>query len=116
MDRILISEPSKMLVPRYYEYLPKKVHDTRNAVCTKFVTDYVDTNPGLEIENVTVKFILMRCNFAMEHRGDVEDHTYYTHGMELNEIDLESSITVNEGETLVLTPALNLKEMSMEGR
>ena len=27
MERILISEPSKMLVPRYYEYLPKKIHD-----------------------------------------------------------------------------------------
>ena len=67
-----------MLVPRYYEYLPKKVHDTRNAVCTKLFTDYASANPGLEIENVTVKFILMRCNFAMEHRGDVEDHTYYT--------------------------------------
>ena len=58
----------------------------------------------------------MRCNFAMEHRGDVEDHTWYTHGMELNEVDLESSIKVNEGEALVLTPALTLKEMSIEGR
>ena len=34
MDRILISEPSKMAITRYYEYLPKKIHDTRNAVCT----------------------------------------------------------------------------------
>ena len=33
MDRVLISEPSKMVVPRYYEYLPKKIHDTRNEVC-----------------------------------------------------------------------------------
>ena len=92
MDRILISEPAKMPITRYYEYLPKKVHDTRNAVCTQFVTDYVGNNAGLEREHVTVKFVLMRCNFAMEHRGDVEDHTYHTHGMELNEIDLESSI------------------------
>lgn len=75
MDRVLISEPSKMIVPRYYEYLPKKVHETRTAVCTQFVTDYVNDNPGLEAKYVTVKYILLRCNLAMDHRGDVEDHT-----------------------------------------
>ena len=113
MDRILISEPSKMIVPRYYEYLPKKVHDIRNAVCTKFVTDYVGNNPGLEAKYVTIKFILMRCNLAMDHRGDVEDHTYYTHGMDINEVDLESTIKVTEAEALVLTPALTFKELSL---
>ena len=116
MDRVLISEPSKMSVPRYYEYLPKKIHDTRNEVCQQFVTDHINDHPALKLENVTVKFILMRCNLALDHRGDVEEHTNYTHGVDINEIDLESSIVVNEGETLVLTPALNLKEMSLEGR
>ena len=28
MDRIMISGPSKMKVPRYYEYFPKNIHDT----------------------------------------------------------------------------------------
>ena len=40
----------------------------------------------------------------------------HTHGVDLNELDIEASIVVHEGETLVLTPALNLKEMSLEGR
>merc|ERR1712030_5770 len=51
-----------------------------------------------------------------DHRGDVEDHTYNTHEIDINEIDLESSIKVNEGETLVLTASLNFKELSLEGR
>ena len=38
MDRVLISEPSRMPVPRFYEYLPKKIHDKRNEECEKFVT------------------------------------------------------------------------------
>lgn len=36
--------------------------------------------------------------------------------MDINEIDLESTIKVNEGETLVLTPAMTFKELSLEGR
>ena len=60
MDRILISEPAKMPVPRYYEYLPKKIHDTRIAECTQFVTEKVSANPGLRLEYVTIKFILIR--------------------------------------------------------
>ena len=116
MDRVLISEPSKMVLPRYYEYLPKKIHDTRNEVCAKYVADHIGDNPGLEAKYVTIKFILLRCNLAMDHRGDVEDHTYNTHGIDINEIDLESSIKVNEGEVLVLTASLNFKELSLEGR
>ena len=52
----------------------------------------------------------------MDHRGDVEDHTWNTHGVDINEIDLESTIKVNEGEALVLTSAMTFKELSLEGR
>ena len=71
MERVLISEPSKMIVPRYYEYLPKIVHDTKIAVCEKFVRDNVTANPGLETQHITVKFILLRCNLALDMRGDI---------------------------------------------
>jgi hypothetical protein len=116
MDRVLISEPSRMPVPRFYEYLPKNVHDIRNEECEKFVTEFVGANDGLERKYVTIKVILMRCNFAMNHRGDVEDHTFYTHGVDINELTVESIIKVNEAEALVLTPALNFKDLSQEGR
>ena len=52
----------------------------------------------------------------MNHRGDVEDHTFYTHGVDINELTVESIIKVNEAEALVLTPALNFKDLSQEGR
>ena len=52
----------------------------------------------------------------MDHRGDVEEHTWNTHGVDISEIDLEATIQVNEGETLVLTASLNFKELSLEGR
>ena len=110
MDRVLISEPSRMPVPRFYEYLPKSVLDLRNEECDKFVTEFVGANDGLERKYVTIKFVLMRCNFAMNHRGDVEDHTFYTHGIDINELTVESIIKVNEAEALVLTPALNFKD------
>ena len=82
----------------------------------KFAADNLADNPGLEPRNVTVKFILLRCNLAMDHRGDVEEHTWNTHGVDISEIDLEATIQVNEGETLVLTASLNFKELSLEGR
>ena len=89
MDRILISEPSKMPVPRYFEYLPKKIHDTKIAECTSFVTEKVSTNPGLELKYVTIKFILMRCNVPLEHRGDVEDHTWFLSPLDMRGMSAE---------------------------
>ena len=91
-DRILISEPSKMKIDRYFEFLPKKVHDTRHAIATKFVKKNVGTSPGLTTNHVTIKYILMRCNIAMDHRGDVEEHTLHTHGINIIEIERESTI------------------------
>ena len=48
--------------------------------------------------------------------GDIEDHTWNTHGVDINEIDLEAKITVNEGDALVLSSAMTFKELSLEGR
>ena len=85
-------------------------------MCVKFAADKLADNPGLEPKHVTVKFILLRCNLAMDHRRDVEEHTWNTHGVDITEIDLEASIKVNEGETLVLTASLNFRGISLEGR
>ena len=112
----MISEPSRMPVPRFYEFLPKNVFAIRDEECDKFVTEFAATNEGLRKEYLTARFILMRCNFGMNHRADVEDHTFYTHGMDISELTVESIIKVNEAETLVLTPALNFKDLSQEGR
>ena len=96
--------------------MPKKVQETQQEVCQKFVEEFKGNNPGLVAKYVTVKYILIRCNVAMDHRGDVEEHTWQTHGVDLNEIELETTIQVNEGEALVLSEALNFKELSLEGR
>ena len=95
-DRILISEPSKMKIDRFFDYLPKKVHDTRHAISTKFAADNVTNNPGLTAGHITIKWILLRCNIAMDHRGDVEEHTLHTHGVNINEIEREAPIQVND--------------------
>ena len=115
MDRESLSEPSRMPVPRFYDYLPKAVRDLKDEVSESFVNEFKDNNPGLATEHVTIKYILMRCNFPMDHRADVEEHTFYTHGMELSEVKIETKIKVNEAEALVLTPALNFKDLSREG-
>ena len=115
-DRVMISEPSRKPVPRFYEYLPKNVFKTRDEEVEKFVTDNISAYEALRKEHVTVKFIMMRCNYGMNHRADVEDHTYHTHGMDVSELLVESIIKVNEAEVLVLTAALNFKDLSREGR
>ena len=46
----MISEPSRMPVPRFYEYLPKNVFAIRNEECDKFVTEFAATNDGLKRE------------------------------------------------------------------
>merc|ERR1711984_28351 len=64
----------------------------------------------------TCKFIMLRCNYGMKHRADVECHTFHTHGMDVSELVVESIIKVNEAEVLILTAALNFKDLSQEGR
>ena len=101
-DRILISEASKMKIDRFFDYFPKLVYDTRHTIAAKFTADNVDDNPGLTVGNVTIKWILLRCNIAMDHRGDVEEHALHTHGVNINEMEREASIQVNDTEILVL--------------
>ena len=79
------------------------VHDTRDAIASKFVTDYRTGNPGLAEGQVTIKWILMRCNMVLDNRGDIEEHTAHTHGLNINEIERESSIKVNDTEVLILS-------------
>ena len=54
-DRILISEPSKMRIDRFFEYLPKKVHATTEAICAKFVEDNKPNHTRLPTGHVTIK-------------------------------------------------------------
>ena len=115
-DRISLSEPTRMPVPRYYDYLPKAVYDLKEEVSLKFVNEFAENNTGLAIEHVKIKYILMRCNFAMDNRADVEEHTYYTHGMEMSQVKMETKIKVNESEALELTQAMNFKDLSRQGR
>ena len=58
----------------------------------------------------------MRCDLAMDHRADVEEHTWITHGMEMHQVKREVKIKVNEAEALELTAAMNFKELSKQGR
>ena len=83
-DRVMISEPSRKKVPRFYEYLPVDVFKTRDEEIEKFIADNIAEYEALTKDHVTVKFILMRCNYGMKHRADVEDHTYHTHGMDVS--------------------------------
>ena len=91
-DRISLSEPSRMPVPRFYDYLPKAIFDMKEEVSKKFVDDFKTDNAGLAYENVKVSYILMRCNLALDNRADVEEHTYHTHGMEMSRIKKETII------------------------
>lgn len=53
---------------------------------------------------------------ALDHQGDIEEHTLHTHGVNINEIELESTIQVNNSDTLVLASVLNMRELSVEKR
>ena len=115
-DRIALSEPSKRPVPRFYDYLPKPILDMKEETTKKFVQEFKAKNVGLTVEHVKISYILMRCNLAMDNRADVEEHTWFTHGMEMSQVKREVKIKVNEAETLELTAAMNFKELSKQGR
>ena len=54
----------------------RKYMKLKKTYVKKFAADNRDDNPGLEARFVTIKYILLRCNVAMDHRGDVEEHTW----------------------------------------
>ena len=115
-DRVLFSEPSKMKIGKFYEYLPKEVHDTPNTIAEKLVADKIGDNPNLIKRHVVVKWVTMRCNLSLDNRGDIEEHSSYTHGVDINRLDTESKIEVNESDTLILAPAKNICELPDEQR
>ena len=115
-DRIKLSEPSKRPVSRFYDYLPKPILDMKEETTKKFVEEFKAKNTGLAVGHVKISYMLMRCDLAMDHRADVEEHTWITHGMEMHQVKREVKIKVNEAEALELTAAMNFKELSKQGR
>ena len=87
------------------------MHDTTNTIAEKFVTDNIAEYPGLTKGHVTIKWILMRCNLALDNRGDIKEHTSCTHGIDINALEREVTIKVNESDVLVLANAKNICEL-----
>ena len=54
-DKIVVSEPSQYKIDRFFEFLPKTVHEQTAAISEKFVVDNRDTQPRLMVGNVTIK-------------------------------------------------------------
>ena len=115
-DRVLLAEPAKYEIPRFFDYVPKLVFESVGAEVAKFVEEFKDAHPGLTAGHVKVRYILMRCNLGLGNRGDVEDHTLFAHGVDINSLEIMPTIKVIDGEKLVLATALNLKNMSKESR
>ena len=51
-DRVLITEPAKCKVPRFFDYVPKLVFESVDAEVAKFVEEFKDDNPGLTAGHV----------------------------------------------------------------
>ena len=51
---------------------------------------------------------------ARDNLGDIEEHTDHTHGVNINEIERESSIQVNDTEVLNIAKATNICELPTE--
>ena len=58
----------------------------------------------------------MRCNISLDHRGDIEEHSAHTHGININQLEREVTIKVNDTEVLVLSKATNICELPTERR
>ena len=58
----------------------------------------------------------MRCNISLDNRGDIEEHSAHTHGININQLEREVTIKVNDTEVLVLSKATNICELPTERR
>ena len=110
-DKIIASEPSQYQVDRYFEYLPKKVFEQTTSIAQKFVTDNCVEHQRLTAGNVTVKWILFKCNIQLDTRGDIEEHSAHTHGININKLKREASIKVNDSAVLQLAKCTTVSEL-----
>ena len=115
-DKIVASEPSQYKIDRYFEFLPRKVFEKVAAIAQKFVVDNRDTYPRLTIRNITMKWILLKCNIHIDTRGDIEEHTAHTHGININKLRREAIIKVNDSAVLSLAKCTNVSELPTEKR
>ena len=115
-DKIIASEPSQYKVDRYFEYLPKKVYQQTATIAQKFVTYNRGDHPRLTTGNVTMKWILLKCNIHLDTREDIEEHTAHTHGININKLKREASIKVNDSAVLQLAKCTTVSELPTEKR
>ena len=99
---------------RYFEYLPKKVHEQGEVFAQKFVTSHSRQYARLTTGMVSVKWLLFKCNFNLDTRGDIEKHSSHTHGVNMNRMKREATIKVNESAVLKLAKCTTIAELPNE--
>ena len=56
------------------------------------------------------------CNIHLDTRGDIEEHSAHTHGININRISREASNKVNDTAVLTLAKSTNICELPTEKR
>ena len=110
-DKIIASEPSQYKVDRFFEYLPKKVYQQTTLIAQKFVAGHAIDHPRLTAGNVTIKWILLKCNIHLDTCGDIEEHSAHTHGININKLRTEASLRVNDSAVLQLAKCTTISEL-----
>ena len=68
--------------------------------------------PSLKIEDVRIKWITFLCHEEMEAQGDIDEHLFFSHGLNTTELIDEKKIELNEKSNLILPEARNIKNLS----
>ena len=105
------SETNRCEVTNFYEFVPEKLFEIKQEE-ENFLEVQKGNFPSLKIEDVKVKWITFLCHEEMEAQGDVDEHLFFSHGLNTTELIDEKKIELNEKYNLILPEARNIKNLS----
>ena len=105
------SETNRYDLKRFYEYIPEEVLKNKEQE-HKFLEEKRVEYPHLQMEDLQIEWITLLCHEELTSQGDIDDHMWLSHGLEMSEMRDEIRIQKNKTPKLSLKEANNLKELS----
>ena len=106
-----LSETNRYELKRFYEYIPEEILNSKKHE-QEFLEEKRLDYPHLQMEDLQIEWITFLCHEELTSQGDTDDHMWFSHGIEINDIKDEIRIQKNKKPKLSLKEANNLKELS----
>ena len=105
------SETNKYEVTNFYEFIPERMLMIKQEE-EEFLETQRNEFPSLRMEDIKIKWYTFLCHEEMEAQGDIDEHLFFSHRFNIEDLVDEKRIIRNKKSNLKLAEAKNIKNLS----